>query len=197
MNTIFHSEKMIDGVTIRNSIASPGALMEAIETISDRSKMIIYDPSKNEDVEYRDIEQSNRIYLEDGIYASYTGCGSFVTFYPTAKARGEAKNLFHKLEAEIFSTKEIQIPTICAEFDLYENSKTIPCLYLEAEERGEGQTCNGMIYGVIVNPQSYARNKKQVKKRTAYSTMLLHKGKRFTIPSPNFSRSKHELLIPG
>ena len=149
MNTIFHSEKMIDGVTIRNSIASPGALMEAIETISDRSKMIIYDPSKNEDVEYRDIEQSNRIYLEDGIYASYTGCGSFVTFYPTAKARGE------------------------------------------------GQTCNGMIYGVIVNPQSYARNKKQVKKRTAYSTMLLHKGKRFTIPSPNFSRSKHELLIPG
>jgi hypothetical protein len=149
---------IINGVTIRNSMASPSALMEAIESISDPNQVIVYDPTKNEDIEYRTPQQSNRIYLEDGVYASYTGCGSFVTFYPTEKEREDAKKWFHKLEEKMISTKEIQLPAICAELDLPEKSQTTPCLYLEAEERGAGETSNGMIYGVIVNPKYYARN---------------------------------------
>jgi hypothetical protein len=162
MKILFHAENtmIIDGITIRNSMASSGALMEAIEIVYDPSQIIVYDPNKNQDIEYRDPQQSNRIYLEDGIYASYTGCGSFVTFYPTPKEREEAKRWFSKLEKQISSTKTVQIPTICAEFELQENSQMTPCLYLEAEERGEGETGFGMIYGVIVNPKSYARNKR-------------------------------------
>jgi hypothetical protein len=178
MNTILPAENtmIIDGVTIRNSIASLGALMEAIDIVSELSQIIVYDPFKNEDIEYHNPKQSNRIYLEDGVYASYTGCGSFVTFYPTAKEREEAKKGFSKLEEEIYSTKKVQIPTISAEFELPENSQMIPCLYLEAEERGEGETGSGMIYGVIVNPKSYVRNKREVKMRRGYNAIPLQSG---------------------
>ncbi|MDM8557535.1 hypothetical protein [Candidatus Parabeggiatoa sp. HSG14] len=143
-----------NGIAIKSCIAWPVTLMKKVGTISNPHRIITYDPKKNEDVEYYNLQGNNRVYLEEGIYASYTGGGSFVIFYLTEADRQEAKKCFQELQKEKL-LEEFQVPKIMAEFDFSENSQITLCLYLEADRRGIEKIGNGVMYGVILNPKVY------------------------------------------